>query len=125
MSTETGRSEVHVRALTGGGDRWQISTDGGMSPRWRSDGRELFYIATASTLPFGATVPDGRLMAVEVTDAPGRFTPGIPKLLFPLSARGSQYHPTRDGQRFLINTGSGASVLPITVTVNWPGALKR
>ena len=125
VSTETGRSEVYVRALTGGTDRSRISTDGGVSPRWRRDGRELFYIATASTLPFGATVPDGRLMAVEVSGAVERFTAGIPKLLFPVSAKGSQYHPSRDGQRFLINTGSGASALPITVTVNWPRALTR
>ena len=97
VSTETGRSEVHVRALTGGGDRWQISTDGGMSPRWRSDGRELFYIATASTLPFGATVPDGRLMAVEVTDAAGRFTPGIPKLLFPSAPEAASTIPPVTG----------------------------
>ena len=73
----------------------------------------------------GATVPDGRLMTVEVSDKVERFTAGIPKLLFPVSARGSHYHPTRDGQRFLINTGSGASALPITVTVNWPSALAR
>ena len=125
VSTETGRSEVYVRALTGGNDRWPISTDGGVSPRWRHDGRELFYIATASTLPFGATVTDGRLMAVEVSGAGERFVAGIPKLLFPVSAKISQYHPTRDGQRFLINTGSGASALPITVTVNWPSALTR
>ena len=125
VSTETGRSEVYVRALTGGNDRWPISTDGGVSPRWRRNGGELFYIATASTLPMGATVPDGRLMTVEVSDKVERFTAGIPKLLFPVSAKFNQYHPTRDGERFLINTGSGASALPITVTVNWPSALAR
>jgi hypothetical protein len=116
---------VYVRALTGGNNRWLISTGGGVSPRWRRDGRELFYIATASTVPFGATVLDGRLMAVEVKSPVERFTAGIPKLLFSVSARGSQYHPARDRQRFLINTGSGASALPITVTVNWPNALTR
>jgi Tol biopolymer transport system component len=125
VSTETGRSEVYVRALAGGDKRWPISTDGGVSPRWRRDGRELFYIATASTLPFGATVSDGRLMAVEVSGSAERFIAGIPKLLFPVSARNSQYHPTHDGTRFFINTGSGASALPVTVTVNWPGALTR
>jgi Tol biopolymer transport system component len=124
VSTETGRSEVYVRSLTGGNDRWPISTGGGVSPRWRRDGGELFYIATASTVPFGANVADGRLMAVEISGAE-RFTAGIPKLLFPVSAKGSQYHPARDGLRFLINTGSGASGLPITVTVNWRSALTR
>ena len=125
VSTETGRSEVYVRALTGGTGRSQISTDGGVSPRWRRDGRELFYIATATTVPFGATLPDGRLMAVEVSGAVERFTADIPKLLFPLGAKTSQYHPSHDGQRFLINTGTDASALPITVTVNWPKALTR
>jgi eukaryotic-like serine/threonine-protein kinase len=124
VSTETGRSQVYVRALTGGRNRWPISTDGGVSPRWRHDGRELFYMATVSTVPFGATVTDGRLMAVEVSGGEG-FVAGIPKMLFPVSAKSSQYHPARDGQRFLINTGSGASALPITVTVNWPSALTR
>ncbi len=123
VSTETGRSQVFVRALTGGTGRSQISTDGGVSPRWRGDGGELFYIATESTVPFGASVRDGRLMAVEVSGAAERFTAGIPKLLFPVSAKGSQYHPSHDGQRFLINTGTDPSALPITVTVNWPKAL--
>ena len=64
-------------------------------------------------------------MAVEVSGAVERFTAGIPKLLFPVSAKGSQSQSSRDGQRFLINTGSGASALRITVTVNWPSALMR
>ena len=128
VSTANGRSEVYVRELTGGNDRYKmISTGGGASPRWRRDGRELFYIATASTVPvpFGANVPDGRLMAVEVKNAAERFPFGIPERLFQLRATDSQYHPARDGRRFLINTGGGVSALPITVTVNWPSALKR
>jgi serine/threonine protein kinase len=83
VSTETGRSEVYVRALAGGNGRWPISTDGGVSPRWRRDGRELFYIATASTLPFGATVPDGRLMAVEVSVRWNASPPAFRNCSFP------------------------------------------
>jgi hypothetical protein len=56
-----------------------------------------------TALPFGATVTGGRLMAVEVSGAVERFSAGIPKLLFPVSARASPYHHTHDGQRFLIN----------------------
>ena len=71
VSTESGRSEVYVRTLIGGTGRSRISTDGGV-PRWRGDGRELFYIATESTVQFGATtVPDGRLMAVDVNGGGG------------------------------------------------------
>ena len=72
---------------------WPISTDGGVSPRWRHDGRELFSVITVSTVPFGATVTDGRLMAVEASGAVERFNAGIPKLLFPVSAKSSQYIP--------------------------------
>ena len=46
-SNESGRSEVYVRPLGGSGDRWQISSGGGVSPRWRRDGKELFYLAVA------------------------------------------------------------------------------
>jgi eukaryotic-like serine/threonine-protein kinase len=125
VSNESGRSEVYVRPLEGGSRSWRVSTAGGVSPRWRRDGRELFYIATASTMIFGATVSDGRLMAVEVTEPVGVFSAGIPKLLFPVQARGSQYEVTRDGQRFLINTGVGPTALPITVTLNWSRGLAR
>ena len=83
VSTETGRSQVYVRALTGGRNRWPISTDGGVSPRWRHDGRELFYIATVSTVPFGATVTDGRLMAVEVSGGGNASSPAYRNCSFP------------------------------------------
>ncbi len=125
VSTESGRSEVYVRETAGGNEHWRISTDGGVSPRWRRDGRELFYIATVSTVPFGAALPDGRLMAVDVNSAAESFRLRIPKLLFDVSARGSHYHPARDGQWFLLTTGGGVSALPITVTVNWRSGLRR
>ena len=99
-STESGRSEVYIRAMTGGNDRWPISTDGGVSPRWRRDGRELFYIATASTLAFGATVPDGRLMAVDVSGALEGFTAGIPKLLFSSAPEAASTIPLATGSVF-------------------------
>ncbi len=64
---------------------------------------------------FGATVPDGRLMAVTIS-ADGR--PGVPTPLFSVHARGSQYD-TKDGQRFLVNVETGSGSLPITVDLNW------
>ena len=120
VSTESGRNEVYLRALRGSKERQLVSTGGGVSPRWRRDGRELYYLATASTMPFGATVPDGRLMAVSVS-VDGRA--GVPTPLFSVHARGSQYD-TKDGQRFLINVASSAS-LPITVDTNWKARLSR
>ena len=62
-STESGRREVWIQPFPPTGDRWQVSTTGGISPQWRRDGRELFYIAA-----------DGMLTAVSVAPGP---VPGI------------------------------------------------
>ena len=92
VSTESGRNEVYLRAVGVGSERLRVSTAGGLSPRWRRDSRELYYLATASTMVFGATVPDGRLMAVAISPD-GR--PGVPTPLFSVLARGSQYRYER------------------------------
>jgi Tol biopolymer transport system component len=123
-SNESGRTEVYIRPLGGSSDRWQVSSGGGVSPRWRRDGKELYYLAAVSTLPFGGSVVDGRLMAVRIETDRG-LRPGVPTLLFPVRARGGQYQPSSDGTRFLINVGSGTAALPITVWTNWVRALAR
>jgi Tol biopolymer transport system component len=121
VSTELGRNEVFVRPLERSSERRKVSTGGGLSPRWRRDSRELYYLATATTMTFGATVPDGRLMAVTISPD-GR--PGVPAPLFSIHARGSQYD-TKDGQRFLVNVESPNAGLPITVDLNWTTRLPR
>jgi hypothetical protein len=100
----------------GGTGRVRVSTGGGSLPRWRRDGKELFYVAT-----------DGRLMSVEITPAPEfRFSP--PQPLFRMSLRrgsdGPLYDVTADGQRFLTISGldtPGES--NIDMTLNWPSLL--
>jgi len=131
VSLESGRNEVYVRALEGSGERWhvsaerrQVSTSGGISPRWTRQGRELVYLATSSTVPFGSTVMDGRLMSVEITVSPS-FRPGVPQPLFPVIASNSQYAVSTEGDRFLVNLGAGSAALPITVAVDWMNGLAR
>jgi len=116
-SSESGTAEVYVRPFPTGTDRWQVSSKGGGEPRWRADGRELFYMAA-----------DGGLMAVEVGTSPV-FTAGTPVALFPTGLRPAgfwyygglgAYVPSRDGQRFLINTIAAARApTPINVLLNW------
>lgn len=80
--------------------KWQVSrNDGGEEPRWRRDGKELFYLA-----------PDGRLMAAEIRVG-AAFETGSPAVLFqthprqPISAMDFfSYDVTTDGQKFLVNT---------------------
>ena len=119
-SDESGRSEIYVQpfpAPTGGGSRNQVSSSGGREPRWR-DG-ELFYVS-----------PDGKLMAVRVTQGP-TFTADIPHALFQepapyLSNNLPLFHwdAAPDGQRFLFETRKPLSE-PLTVVLNWQQELKR
>ncbi|MBK5293499.1 MAG: serine/threonine-protein kinase [Acidobacteriia bacterium] len=118
-SNESNRYDVYVQSFSDRTLRWQISTDGGAQPRWRKDGKELYYIAS-----------DQSLMSVEVTLAsPPHF--GIPKPLFHVQVTGltdarNHYVSTASGQRFLVNTvvqedaESGISVL-----LDWDASLIR
>jgi len=115
-SSETGRWEVYVSPFPNFSSRWQVSRgDGGEEPRWRRDGKELFYLA-----------PDGRLMAAEVKTGTG-FEAGLPAALFqthprqPLSAMDFfTYDVTADGQKFLVNSKVDiANTAPLSVVLNW------
>ncbi len=115
VSNETGSYEVYVLPfLPATGGKWQISTTGGLQPRWRADERELFYLAG-----------DGRVMAVPVRADRG-FEHGEPHQLFQTRLDPSvlindrNYDVTGDGERFLITTPLGTTV-PMTVVVNWMG----
>ena len=123
-SDESGRSEVYVAPFPGQGEtpgsKWQISTTGGAQPRWRNDGKEIFYLA-----------PDKRLMAVAVNGQGSAFERGAVRSLFdtraPLTINPrSAYDVSPDGQRFLVNTlVDEDAAAPITLVVNWPALLKK
>ncbi|MBI3049381.1 MAG: serine/threonine-protein kinase [Acidobacteria bacterium] len=117
QSDESGRYEIYVRPFPGPGGQWQVSTSGGVTPRWRADGRELFYIA-----------PDGTLTAAPIIVNGAAVEPGAPVALFrprivwggtnPIGVRW-QYDVAPDG-RFLINVVTEeASASPITLILNW------
>jgi Tol biopolymer transport system component len=96
------------------GERWQISSNGGVQPRWRADGREFYFLA-----------PDGSMMAVPLPDGRPSHA-GKPVVLFntglTASAAFDQFAPAPDGQRFLIRRpvgGQAADTAPITVILNW------
>jgi Tol biopolymer transport system component len=124
QSNESGRIEIYVQpfvAPTSSGSarapsgKWQMSTAGGTWPRWRADGREIFYIAL-----------DGKLMAVPVQARESTLEAGAPAVLFQTqianpgsSAFKNQYDVSRDG-RFLINMSADeATTSTITIIQNW------
>jgi dipeptidyl aminopeptidase/acylaminoacyl peptidase len=117
-SSESGKYEVWVETAPRSDRKQQISINGGYEPRWRADGRELYYLTE-----------DRKLTAVSV--GPG-FSFGAPKPLFqtrvPESVRAFRTHyvPSGDGQRFLVNTETVAPApTQITVVQNWTAGLKK
>lgn len=117
-SNESGKFEVHVQTFPLSDRRWQVSTGGGYEPRWRADGREIYYLSE-----------DRKLMAVSVGTGPSF---GVPKALFQtrvsegVSSFRTHYVPSRDGRRFLVNTqASDPPANPITVVLNWTAGLKK
>jgi serine/threonine protein kinase len=123
-SNETGTKEVYVQPfpLSSGG-KWPVSNGGGNQPRWRRDGKELFYFA-----------PDSSLMAVDVSTTGGAIKLGVPKALFKASILGgtgggpaySWRWDSPDGKRFLMNTPlDETAASPVTILLNWQTALKK
>jgi serine/threonine protein kinase/Tol biopolymer transport system component len=131
VSNESGRSEVYVSpfpepgrvrsaaaTLETQGGKWQVSTAGGYQPRWRRDGKEIFYLG-----------PDDKLMSAAVNGAGSAFEVGAVRPLFDTRAGGPGflYDVSADGQRFLVNTlvEELSESAPITLVVNWPALLKK
>ena len=151
QSDETGMSQIYIRPFPeGSGNKSQVSTDGGRWPRWRGDGKELFFDLSPN------------IMAADIRITGSSVQPGVPHVLLPrfggfnglnIGAHPGAYHRyavTADGQRFLIPQPTGATVLTgglagtltnvvdqasggaavsnaesINVVLNWTLALKR
>ncbi len=128
MSDESGVLEVYVRPFPTGGGKWKISSGHSIQPRWRSDGRELFYLSGPAL--------KRTLMSVAVTtvsvDSSGElptFDTGTPEPLFAVQANAFHpafgtffYSPSAAGQRFLVNHIEMREDPVLNVVVNWQRA---
>ena len=119
-SDERGKWEVYVQTFPASGGKWIVSVNGGAQPRWRRDGKELFFIA-----------PDRKMMAADVKLEGSVFEAGVPKVLFQTNVVSypnprNVYDVSADGQRFIIVTPpEETSSTPIIVVANWTTDLKR
>ena len=119
-ATVSGHAEVYVSPRPAPGEglsaRWQVSSAGGQRPRWRGDGRELFY-----------TRPDGIVMAASVAASGSDFRTLGETTLFPAFQRldVQTFDVTADGQSFIINTLGGDEAEPLAVITNWTHTLLR
>jgi Tol biopolymer transport system component len=128
-STESGQREVYVQTFPDpNGGKWTVSKGGGESPRWRKDGKELFFLSHRQT---GRVFePRPSLMAVDVsTETSGAFKAGAQKTLFQFLPGSEAYDISADGQKVLTLTAlpvpaaaqstAVSSRPPITLVQNW------
>jgi eukaryotic-like serine/threonine-protein kinase len=117
-NNESGRYEIYITAFPGAGPKWQVSTNGGISPKWRKDGKELYFIDGADNM-----------VAVDVNLSANAVHLGVPHALFQVAGVQREYGPydvTADGKKFLINFGNvNAGGDPLTLVLNWPSQLKK
>jgi eukaryotic-like serine/threonine-protein kinase len=124
-ANETGRYEIYVQRFQEGdtptlvGERYRVSRTGGNVPRWRRDGRELFFISADRKIA-AAPVKEGT--ALEFGAPAALFA--IPPSSTLLGAQTSGYDVSPDGQRFVVLTG-GTARPPLEVVVNWQADLRR
>jgi hypothetical protein len=117
-SNESGRNEIYVEPMPPATGYQKVSINGGQSPRWRGDGKELFFVS-----------PDAGMMAVDITLDPV-FHAGVPHRLFPPKSADpndlANYDVRPDGQQFLIFMRQrGTQDAPITVVLNWWAELRQ
>lgn len=125
-SDESGRTEVYVRPFQAVGSagkpsvgegRWQISREGGSAPRWRADGKEIFFAAP----PNGTTK-----MAAEVKTNGDAFELSVPQRLF-AAPPDAGWDVSADGKRFLLAIPQAQPNVqaPVTMVLNWPTQFKK
>jgi Tol biopolymer transport system component len=120
-SNESGDWEIYVTTFPTAAGKWQVSRGGGTEPRWRGDGKEIFYMGARGTLT-----------AVPV-NSEGTFSTGKPTPLFQSQLRAQvsstdifNYDVTRDGQRFLVNHyAKPQQVAPLHVVLNATAELRK
>ena len=121
-SNESGRSEVYVIPFppSPNGGKWLVSEGGGVQPRWRRNGEELFYIS-----------PDWKMMAVEVKTKPV-LQVGTPRPLFQTDMvdTGIRTGPmswdlASDGNRFLVISETSSDAFSLNVSLNWQPAVTK
>jgi Tol biopolymer transport system component len=117
-SDESGRWEVYVARFPDVTDRRQVSSAGGVQPRWRRDSRELYYLSL-----------DGAVMAAAVQDSQRDSLIAAPRALFQTTMSPSpnvpQYDVTADGERFLVLEPARSGGEPVTFILNWTSGLIR
>jgi Tol biopolymer transport system component len=114
VSDESGRNEVYVQRFRDPATRRQISLAGGATPRWRTDGREVFFLGLGRE----------HLWAVDMSAAGDAPAPGMARLLFKASRRLTDYDVTGDGQKFLLAPEAPREASALSAVRSWQALLR-
>ncbi len=119
-SHESGMDQIYVVPFGHGSGKWQVSITGGTIPRWRHDGRELFYVSL-----------DNKIMSAEISEQGAGLAIGKVAPLFQTNPVFSShvhwtYDVSADGKQFVVATqGAQKTTEPLRLVVNWPGLLEK
>jgi serine/threonine protein kinase len=117
VSDESGTNQVYIAPFPIAGGKWQVSRNGGGEPRWRADGKEMFFLT-----------PENKIMAVAVNVKGATLEVANAEALFdvhPANPPGYHYDVTSNGKRFLVDTTKEGNSASLAVVVNWTADLKR
>jgi hypothetical protein len=109
--------------MAAGGAQRQISVGGGIAPRWRSDGRELYFVSGRKMMAV-TSEPSGK-QGEPVFGAPRELFQE-PNLFF-VGPSQVEYQPSVSGRQFLValTVGEAPPTPPLTVVTNWQSAYKK
>ena len=118
-SNESGQLEIYIVPFLHGSGKREVSTAGGSYPRWRRDGRELFYLS-----------PDNKIMSAEIAEQGASLTIDKVQTLFQVNPAGGlggwEYDVSADGKKFVVvSQGAQQASAPLTLVTNWPALLKK
>ena len=118
VSTESGRTDVYIAPFLHGSGKWQVSSGGGTWPRWRRDGRELFYFSL-----------DNKIISAQISEQGASLVIGKVVSLFqtnPVPSSTWPYDVTADGSKFVVATQAASKTKQsLTLVTNWPALLKK
>jgi Tol biopolymer transport system component len=115
-SNESGLNEIYLQSFPESTQKYRVSVNGGSQPKWRPDGKELYYVS-----------PENMLLAVDVKRTP-QITFGVPQKLFKADVGSyiNMYSILDNGQHFLVNKwGTNDTSQPLQVIVNWKSLLNQ
>jgi len=122
-SDESGKGQVYIRPFPSGSQVWKVSADGGREPRWRSDGKELYFVSSVVpgrvTLTAATVDADGR-SGLRIGTAQKLFEARV--LTFVPQNNTFVYSPHPDRQRFLVNQSVETGEPTVNVITNWEKA---